>query len=65
MLLGTGLGSTTLILVSGLNKEWGISDHTFVLSDSVVLTVLGKVSKLMKASLNDRCPVMAQIKAMI
>ena len=43
LLLGTALGSTTLILVSGLNKELGISDHTFMLSDSVMLTVLGQV----------------------
>ncbi|GAX77364.1 hypothetical protein CEUSTIGMA_g4810.t1 [Chlamydomonas eustigma] len=44
MILGTILSSTTLILVSGLSKKWGISDQTFVLGDSVILTVLGQVS---------------------
>ena len=48
MLVGTGLGSTNLILVSGLNKAWGISDHTFMLTDGVVLTVLGKVGGLQR-----------------
>lgn len=43
MILGTVLGSTTLILVSGLNQTLGISDHSFMLGDSVMLTVLGQV----------------------
>jgi hypothetical protein len=46
MIIGAVLGSTTLILVSGLNKDLGISDHTFMVSDSVVLTVLGQVKKI-------------------
>jgi folate/biopterin transporter len=43
---GTALGMTQLILVTGLNREWGIDDRLFSLGDSVVLTVLGEVSFL-------------------
>lgn len=44
MVLGTLLGSTTLLLVSGVNRQLGLSDQLFVLGDSMVLTVLGQVS---------------------
>ncbi|KAF8060466.1 folate-biopterin transporter 1 [Scenedesmus sp. PABB004] len=44
MLLGVGLGSTQLLLVSGANRALGLSDELFVLGDSVILTVLGQVS---------------------
>jgi predicted MFS family arabinose efflux permease len=44
VLLGTALYSTQLILISGLNRELGISDQVFVLGDSVILTVLGQVA---------------------
>lgn len=44
--LGTGLGLTQLILVTGLNRQWGIDDQIFSLGDSVLLTVLGEVSFL-------------------
>ncbi len=43
MVLGTLLGSTTLLLVSGANRQLGLSDQLFVLGDSVILTVLGQV----------------------
>ena len=43
MVLGVLLGSTQLLLVSGLSRQWGISDEFFVLGDSVVITVLGQV----------------------
>lgn len=43
MILGTALGSTTLILVTGANRSMGLSDQLFVLGDSVILTVLGQV----------------------
>jgi folate/biopterin transporter len=43
-LLGAGLGLTQLILVTGLNRTYGISDQLFALSDTVVLTVLGQVA---------------------
>lgn len=43
MLLGTALGSTQLLLVSGANRSLGLSDQLFVLGDSVILTVLGQV----------------------
>eukprot|EP00878_Enallax_costatus_P024296 GHUV01025924.1.p1 GENE.GHUV01025924.1~~GHUV01025924.1.p1 ORF type:complete len:258 (+),score=69.31 GHUV01025924.1:190-963(+) len=44
MLLGTALGATQLLLVSGANRTLGLSDELFVLGDSVMLTVLGQVS---------------------
>jgi len=43
-LLGAGLGSTQLILITGLNQRLGLSNELFVLGDSMVLTVLGQVS---------------------
>lgn len=43
-ILGTVLGLTQLILITGLNHELGISNEFFVLGDSVILTVLGQVS---------------------
>lgn len=45
-ILGTTLGLSQLLLVSGLNRELGISDQFFSLGDTVVLTVLGEVSFL-------------------
>ena len=44
--LATALGSTQLLLVSGYNRELGISDELFALTDSAVLTVLGEISFL-------------------
>eukprot|EP00798_Chlamydomonas_sp_ICE-L_P004597 gene4598-14788_t len=44
IILGFLLGSTTLILVSGLNRKIGLSDQLFVLGDSVILVALGKLS---------------------
>ncbi|KAG2430376.1 hypothetical protein HYH02_013738 [Chlamydomonas schloesseri] len=44
MALGTALNSSQLILISGLHRQWGLSDQVFVLGDSVVLTVLGQIS---------------------
>jgi folate/biopterin transporter len=43
-LIGTGLGLTQLILITRLNRSWGISDEIFALGDSALLTVLGQVS---------------------
>ncbi|GLC69288.1 hypothetical protein PLESTF_000811800 [Pleodorina starrii] len=44
MLVGTTLSSSQLILISGLHRQWGLSDQLFVLGDSMVLTVLGQIS---------------------
>ncbi|KXZ46444.1 hypothetical protein GPECTOR_43g880 [Gonium pectorale] len=44
MLCGAVLSSSQLILISGLHRQWGLSDQMFVLGDSLVLTVLGQVS---------------------
>ena len=41
---GASLGLTQLVLVTGLNREWGIDDRLFSLGDSVLLTVLGEIS---------------------
>lgn len=43
MIIGTLLGSTQLLLVTGANRALGLSDELFVLGDSVILTVLGQV----------------------
>lgn len=42
--LGTGLGMTQLMLITGVNEKLGISNEIFALSDSALLTVLGQVS---------------------
>lgn len=42
--LGCALGMTQLVLITGLNRQWGLSDELFVLGDSVVLVVLGQVA---------------------
>ncbi|EFJ45107.1 hypothetical protein VOLCADRAFT_64019 [Volvox carteri f. nagariensis] len=44
MVVGTVLSSSQLILISGLHRQWGLSDQIFVLGDSMVLTVLGQIS---------------------
>ena len=43
-LVGTALGLTQLVLVTGLNRRYGISDQLFALTDTVVLTVLGQLA---------------------
>ena len=43
-ILGTGLGMTQLMLITGVNRTLGISDQVFALGDSALLTVLGQVS---------------------
>lgn len=42
-LLGTGLGFTQLLLVTGANRTLGISDQYFAISDTLVLTVLSQI----------------------
>ena len=43
-LIGSALGLTQLVLVTGLNRRYGISDQLFALTDTVVLTVLGQLA---------------------
>eukprot|EP00667_Euglena_gracilis_P005685 EG_transcript_5729 len=43
-LLGTVLGLSQLLLVTGYNRQLGLSDQLFSLGDSVILTVLGQVA---------------------
>ncbi|KAG6393092.1 hypothetical protein SASPL_147322 [Salvia splendens] len=43
-LIGSALGLTQVLLVTGLNRQIGISDEWFAIGDSLVLTVLGQVS---------------------
>ncbi|MGB3533446.1 MAG: folate/biopterin family MFS transporter [Microcoleaceae cyanobacterium] len=43
-ILSTGLGLTTLILVTHANRAIGIDDHWFSLGDSVILTVVGEMT---------------------
>jgi folate/biopterin transporter len=42
--IGTGLGMTQLMLITGVNEKLGMSNELFALSDSALLTVLGQVS---------------------
>lgn len=44
-LLGTVLGMTQLILVTGLNQSLGLSDQLFVIGDSIILEAIGKVGR--------------------
>jgi folate/biopterin transporter len=46
MIIGVGLNSLTLVLVSRANLALGISDRLFTLGDNVVLTALGRVSMM-------------------
>ncbi|KVI01659.1 hypothetical protein Ccrd_020063 [Cynara cardunculus var. scolymus] len=41
---GTALGLTQVILVTGLNRQFGISDEWFAVGDSLIITVLGQAS---------------------
>ncbi|PIA44954.1 hypothetical protein AQUCO_01700495v1 [Aquilegia coerulea] len=41
---GSALGMTQVILVTGLNRQFGISDEWFAIGDSLILTVLGQAS---------------------
>ncbi|CAM8986131.1 unnamed protein product [Rhodiola kirilowii] len=43
-IFGTTLGMTQVILVTGLNRDLGISDEWFAIGDSLILTVLGQAS---------------------
>ncbi|CAL9235209.1 unnamed protein product [Arabidopsis halleri] len=43
-IFGTGLGMTQVILVSGFNRQLGISDEWFAIGDSLILTVLAQAS---------------------
>lgn len=43
-ILSTIIGATQFILITGINREYGLSDQLFVLGDSVVLNVLGEVA---------------------
>ncbi|EEF45280.1 transporter, putative [Ricinus communis] len=41
---GTALGMTQVFLVTGLNRQFGISDEWFAIGDSLILTVLAQAS---------------------
>ncbi|KAL2922619.1 Folate-biopterin transporter 1 chloroplastic [Bienertia sinuspersici] len=41
---GTALGMTQVLLVTGLNRQLGISDEWFAVGDSLILTVLSQIS---------------------
>ncbi|KAL1221206.1 Folate-biopterin transporter 1 [Cardamine amara subsp. amara] len=43
-IFGTGLGMTQVILVTGFNRQLGISDEWFAIGDSLILTVLAQAS---------------------
>ncbi|MBA0841114.1 hypothetical protein Goarm_003627, partial [Gossypium armourianum] len=41
-IIGTAFGMTQVLLVTGLNRQLGISDEWFAIGDSLILTVLGQ-----------------------
>ncbi|KAG6597436.1 folate-biopterin transporter 1, chloroplastic-like [Cucurbita moschata] len=43
-IFGCALGMSQVLLVTGINREWGISDEWFAIGDSLVITVLGQAS---------------------
>lgn len=43
-ILGSALGMTQVLLVTGLNRKFGISDEWFAIGDSLILTVLSQAS---------------------
>ncbi|KAF8392376.1 hypothetical protein HHK36_022718 [Tetracentron sinense] len=43
-ILGSALGMSQVFLVTGLNRQFGISDEWFAVGDSLILTVLGQAS---------------------
>eukprot|EP00850_Spirogloea_muscicola_P002563 SM000010S04201 [mRNA] locus=s10:280451:284029:+ [translate_table: standard] len=54
---GAVLGSTQLLLVTGINRSLGISDQWFAVGDSLILGVLGQVSFMPVLVLSARlCP---------
>ena len=54
---------TQLILITGLNEQWGIRNEYFVLGDSVILTVLGQVSFMPVLVLAARsCPEVSSMR---
>ncbi|CAA7394810.1 unnamed protein product [Spirodela intermedia] len=43
-IMGSALGMTQVVLVTGLNRQLGVSDEWFSIGDSLILTVLGQAS---------------------
>lgn len=43
-ILSALLGLSSLILVTHLNRQWGISDQWFSLGDSLILAVMGQIA---------------------
>uniref|UniRef100_A0A1D1ZCQ7 General alpha-glucoside permease n=1 Tax=Anthurium amnicola TaxID=1678845 RepID=A0A1D1ZCQ7_9ARAE len=43
-IMGSALGMTQVFLVTGLNRQFGISNEWFSIGDSLILTVLGQAS---------------------
>ncbi|KAJ3669910.1 hypothetical protein LUZ60_010234 [Juncus effusus] len=57
-ILGSALGMTQVLLVTGLNRQFGISDEWFAIGDSLIITVLGQASFMPVLVLAARlCPV--------
>ncbi|XP_047075022.1 folate-biopterin transporter 1, chloroplastic-like isoform X1 [Lolium rigidum] len=43
-IIGSALGMTQVLLVTGLNRQFGISDEWFSIGDSLIITVLGQAA---------------------
>jgi folate/biopterin transporter len=51
------LGMTTLLLVTHINRNFGIDDHWFSIGDSIILTVMGQIAFMPVLVLSARlCP---------
>jgi len=57
-IISSVLGMTSLILISHVNRSWGIDDRWFSLGDSLILTVAGRIAYMPVLILAARlCPV--------
>ncbi|XBI54974.1 hypothetical protein VPH35_036884 [Triticum aestivum] len=43
-IIGSALGMTQVLLVTGLNRQFGVSDEWFSIGDSLIITVLGQAA---------------------
>jgi len=43
-IIATPLGLTSLLLITHVNRDWGIPDQAFVFGDDVALALLGQIS---------------------
>ncbi|XP_015165648.1 folate-biopterin transporter 1, chloroplastic-like isoform X2 [Solanum tuberosum] len=52
-IIGSALGMTQVLLVTGLNRKFGISDEWFSIGDSLILSVLGQLITEKRSALKE------------